>query len=518
MCVCVQMAEFVSESESDDDELLPPAKMPKVETSDHGDAEDEEEAAEFAPTGLDDEEPQSGADDWVIGASYRRTLQHVEVSHPLFGAHYFGQAVRSVARYGTDPQKVAQKRWMEEDQVALRVPKRIGLLAVILELGAEAFENEVLDFRTGYRRDVQPWADEQEKGMIAAYGGPLCDMHARLRQTLNLTDGGKGDFDFKGRIALNNLAWRDFQLALTEFVKEHGTAYVPKNTILPSGYNLGEGVRTVRKGILWKGWPDAEKRKEWLESLPNWTWNAAQSDERKAARSKARKQYFANETDEQRAERLRNMKEAHGRPEVRAANSERAKKQFATQEARDAVSERTKQQFANETDEQRAERLRKNAEAKRRPEVRTAASEKTKQQFATQEARDAASERTKQQFATQEARDAVSQRTKQQFATQEGRDRNSEGHRKAAKAKHEAKLATLSEAEQAKARASFQRNQDKQAHRKRRLDALRRVAGWEHAAKKDLPKAKAAGIVLEVCSCGVVCECGQGAGSSSGNA
>ena len=505
------MAEFVYQSESDDEELLPPAKIPKVESN-----YNDEEAAEFAPTGLDDEEEQKiGADDWVIGLVYDRTLARVDESHPLFGSHYLGQAVRSVARYGTNPQKVAEKRWREEDTEAFRVPKRVGLSAVIRKHGADAFEDAVIDFRIGYRRDVQPWADEQEKGMIAAYGGPLRDMHARLEQTLNLTDGGKGDVECKSRIALNNLVWRDFVLALTEFVDDHGTAYVPYNTILPSGYKLGRQVRCVRGGDLWKGWPDQEKRKSWLESLPKWTWNAAQSDERKAALSKG------------------------------------AKQQFATQEARDAVSERTKQQFANETDEQRAERIRRTNEGKRRPEVRDAASKKTKQQFATQEARDAVSQRTKQQFATQEGRDrnaeghknwwadlsaddraeqirkitegsrrpevraAASEKTKQQFATQEARDLVAEGKRKAAKAKQEAKLATLSEAEQARARVIIKRNQDKQARRKRRLAALQRIAGWERAAMKDIPKAKAAGIVLQVCSCGVVCKCSGSVGSSS---
>ena len=597
----MQMAEFVSESESDDDELPPPAKIPRVDTSD----EDDEEAAEFAPTGLDDEEePQSGADDWVIGLVYSRTLARVVESHPLFGSHYLGQSVRSVARWGTNPQKVAETRWREENADARRVPKRLGLLAVIREHGADALDDVVIDFQIGYRRDVQPWADEQEKGMIAAYGGPLRDMHARLPQTLNLTDGGKGDVECKGRIALNNLKWRDFQLALTEFVNEHGTAYVPYSTILPSGYKIGREVSHVRTGLYWEGWPDEEKRKSWLESLPKWTWNAAHSDEQKAAMSKAAKQQFAAETDEQRAKRIRKNTEAHRRPEVRAAASEKSKQQFSTQEGRDRNAEGHKKWWAGLTAEDRAEQIRKTTEGSRRPEVRASASEKSKQQFATQEARDAVSQRSKQQWASQEARDAASERkkqqlanetdeqrakrirnqtegarrpevraaasekSKQQFSTQEGRDRNAEGHKKwwagltaedraeqirkttegsrrpevrasasekskqqfatqeardlAAKnqqkvaiAKHEAKLATLSEAEQAKARASFQRSQDKHAHRKRRLDALRRIAGWEHAAQKDLAKANAAGIVLQVCSCGVVCECGQGAGSSS---
>ena len=598
--------QFVSESESDDEELPPPAKIPKVETSDDGDSEDEEEATEFAPTCLDEEEPQSGADDWVIGLVYSRTLARVVESHPLFGSHYLGQSVRSVARYGTNPQKVAEKRWREEDVEARRVPKRLGLLAVIREHGADALENAVIDFRLGYRHDVQAWADEQEKGMIAAYGGPLRDMHARLPQTLNLTDGGKGDVECKGQIALNNLAWRDFQLALTEFVNEHGTAYVPNNTILPSGYRLGTQVCMVRRDGLWKGWPDEKKRKSWLESLPGWTWNAAQSDEKKAALSEKTKQQFA--TQDARDAASEKTKQQFATQEARDAASQRTKQQFATQEARDAVSERTKRQFANETDEQRAERIRRQTEGQRRPEVRAvmsekakqrfakqeardAVSEKTKQQWASKEARDAASQRTKQQFATQEARDAASQRSKQQFATQEARDRaatikletsrykqevelsklseeerakklvvieqarkdhlerkrrldalrllpghenakfadiprilgtqesrdrNAESQRKAAKTKQEAKLATLSEAEQAKARVIIKRSQDKQARRKRRLEALRRIAGWEHAAQKDLPKAKAAGIVLQVCSCGVVCGC-KGEGSSSGS-
>ena len=784
--------QFVSESESDDDELLPPVKIPKVETSDDGDSEYEEEAAEFAPTGLGDEEEQSGADDWVIGLVYSRTLARVLESHPLFGSHYLGQAVRSVARCGTDPQKVAEKRWSEEDSEALRVPKRLGLPAVIREHGAGALDNTVIDFQIGHRRDVQPWADEQEKGMIAAYGGPLRDMHTRLDQTLNLTDGGKGNVECKGQIALNNLAWRDFVLALTEFVNEHGTAYVPSGTVLPSGYKLGEHVCSVRKGNTWKGWPDAEKRQEWLDSLPGWTWNATQSDERKAALSRAAKQQFAtqeardaasertkqqfaNETDEQRAERIRRITESHRRPEVRAAASEKTKQQFANEtdeqrdyrirrknegqrrpEVRAAASEKTKQQFANETDEQRDNRIRNQIQAQNRPEVRAVKSVKTQQQFSTSESRDkhsklmneyyandetdehrdnriqnqiqaqnrpevravksettkqwfrnltaeeraewerkrkqgqnrpevlaAASVKTQQQFASQAARDAHSKITIQQFSTSESRDKHSklmkqyyandetdeqrdnrirnqiraqnraevravksettkqwfrnltaekraewvrktkEGHnrpevlaaasakkrqyfssqvvrdgiaetlrnaalakqqqelamlpkaerdkkrariesnakyhvqrkkrldefrripgnehanlkdlpkvidtrerretisqntQRIARARQEAELAALPEAERAKKRAKIETYRNEHARRKRRLDALRLVPGYEKATVADLAKATAAGIAPQVCYCGVVCVCISSAGSSSGGA
>ena len=602
-CVFVCAMQFVSESESDD-ELLPPAKIPKVESSD-GDSEDEE-AAEFAPTGLDDEEPQSGADDWVIGVVYRRTVKFIVVSHPLFGTHYFGQFVRRVARYGTDADIAVAKRWQEENSQALREYKRLGHLAVIREFGADALENAVLNFKVGFRRDVQPWADEQEIANIAEYGGPLRDMHVCLPQTLNMNRGGKGGIHMPNRLARNSLAWHDFQLALTEYITEHGTAYVPAKTVLPSGYRLGKRVVSVRQGELWEGLPTEQTRRKWLDSRPGWAWKAAESDEWKstasklfkerwsnlspdertehsrkcseaqnrpevragkskskkdwwsnmtseeynehcrkysegqrrpevcASRSKKQKDWWAGLTADDRNEQIRKQNEAQRRPEVRAAASEKTKQQFATQEARDAASQRTKQQFANETDEKRAERIRRKNDGQRRPEVRAAASGKSKQQFATQEARDAVSERTKQQFANEtdeqraerirksnetkrlpEVRAAASERTKQQFATQEARDRQSEGHRKAAKDRHEAKLATLSAAEQAKARASFQRNQDKQAHRKRRLDALRQIAGWERASMPDLPKAKAAGIVLQVCSCGVVCECKAGQGSSS---
>jgi hypothetical protein len=413
----------IDDSFSDEEEAQ--NNVPKVasvyESGDEAmpDELDSEAEVEFAD--LDDENVQDGAGDWVIAVVYSRTLKFIAISHPLFGCHYIGQAVRLVDRYGTTPQKLANRRWSEENSQAQNVNKRLGLLGVIRDLGADALEDQVIDFRVGHRRDVQPWADEQEKNLIAAYGGPLRDMHAPLRQTLNLSHGGKGFFAIEGRIALNNLKWRDFQLALTEYIAKHETAYVPQTTILPSGYKLGTAVLRVRRGHLWKGWPAEKERKAWLESLPNWVWKAY---------SEGQSRFFARMTHGERVEHVRKCTEFKRRPEARTKAAETARRQYA-----------------NETGEQRNARI--------------------------------------------------------------------ETKRNIARIKHEEKLAPLTEDERIKEQVKFQRSQDKHARRKRRLEALRRCLWWEEATMSDLPKAKAFGIVLDVCSCGVECKCKQGEGSSS---
>lgn len=209
---------------------------------------------------------------------YDRHLVHIPDSEPLYGLHYYGQAVRAVGTV----HGIANDRWRSETYEAMREHKQIGLLACLELFGADAFENRVVAWKIGPRSVVQKWADEQEMRLIEEGGGVLRNSFKSLKQTLNLTAGGKPT-SVKGRAhihthfaaidALRTVAWERFRSELDVHVKATGSASCLVSTVTSSGYRLGNAVQSVRKGHLWKGHPDSENRVMWLESLPKWQWN-----------------------------------------------------------------------------------------------------------------------------------------------------------------------------------------------------------------------------------------------------
>jgi hypothetical protein len=74
---------------------------------------------------------------------------------------------------------------------------------------------------------------------------------------------------WNARIKRSQDAWDKFKLELTHFVAREGHADVPVRH--ESG--LGKMVHWVRTGQMVTDHEDAEERREWLESLPGWTWN-----------------------------------------------------------------------------------------------------------------------------------------------------------------------------------------------------------------------------------------------------
>ena len=68
-------------------------------------------------------------------------------------------------------------------------------------------------------------------------------------------------------------AWEDFETALRAYVDVHETSRVPKDYVDASGYRLGQNVGCVRIGDLYLGGSDGPARREWLETLPGWTWD-----------------------------------------------------------------------------------------------------------------------------------------------------------------------------------------------------------------------------------------------------
>jgi hypothetical protein len=198
-----------------------------------------------------------------------------------------------------------------------------------------------------------------------------------------------------------------------------------------------------------------------------------------AASARGAKQ-FENETDEARSKRKRKERETKATPEYVSAASARAKKQFESQEARDELRQRAEKQFANETDEARAERLRKLKEAHNTPEYAAAASARGKQQFESQEARDELSQRAKKQM----EREAAA-----------GMKPLHERSRYAQLAKQSARLATLQGVELERETNRIACEARKSAKKMRDLATLRSVPGYEDAKLKDLPKARATGLL-----------------------
>tara|TARA_B110000971_G_scaffold163409_1_gene167218 strand:+ start:1 stop:1407 length:1407 start_codon:yes stop_codon:yes gene_type:complete len=68
-------------------------------------------------------------------------------------------------------------------------------------------------------------------------------------------------------------AWEKFQLEMNEYVSLNGSSLVQLEYVSPSGYNLGRTAGHVRNGSLWKEKDDETERVSWLQSLPGWTWN-----------------------------------------------------------------------------------------------------------------------------------------------------------------------------------------------------------------------------------------------------
>ena len=278
---------------------------------------------------------------------YSRRLVRIDPNHPLCGCIYGGQAVRA----DESPYEVAKARWQEENNDAMRLNKRIGLLHELRVHGPEAFDDVVVESMRGPQSVVQKWADELERELIATHGGPLRDPDVRCEQTLNLDHGGKFGWSFESADAHRTVCWKVFQDELEEFIERYGTSLVFQRYVNPvTGYKLGQRLLGVRQGELWKGHSDEDERKRWLESLTNWAWNARETEE------------------------------------FKAECSERAKAQFASSEARAEQSERAKAQWDNATPEQRAEWSRKQSEAKSTPEARAAASERGKKQAAREAA------------------------------------------------------------------------------------------------------------------------------------
>jgi len=143
---------------------------------------------------------------------YVITLNLLSPCHPWFGKKYVGQS----ARAGFDAQGTLRERTREHlaaaDEAALDPESATGLRWALLKFGASSFSVEIADSRQSISRpEAYEWMNRREKELIAKYGGPLqtYDLDRRVRQTLNLTEGGQGGSErFASAVSLSARHWR----------------------------------------------------------------------------------------------------------------------------------------------------------------------------------------------------------------------------------------------------------------------------------------------------------------------
>lgn len=214
----------------------------------------------------------------IVGVVYEWVLDKIEPNVPLHGTSYVGQVVRA----GLSAEKMLKERTQEHIRSARGRTRDLGLHAAIEMFGVAAFSINLLATRFDETIAVKSWANEREIDEIEKRGGVLQDMEPDepIHQTFNLTLGGQGDAVavFAGINARRTKLWKMFKLALESYVEEHHTAAVEQRVVLPCGYRLGFQVTKVRTdGRYTIGHPNESKRREWLESLPGWTWHGRKS-------------------------------------------------------------------------------------------------------------------------------------------------------------------------------------------------------------------------------------------------
>lgn len=257
---------------------------------------------------------------------YVRWLINIPKSEPLYGMPYFGQ-VNRISCNSVD--EAVRKRWREENRMASKSDKEVGLMAVIAMYGPDALKNEIIHRNEGKdRKALQKWVDELEKKCISDYGGPFRDDGSKC--TLNLTMGGQGTVNFESFDAFRTMKWKRFARELIAYIDCNNTALVKSKYVSPSGYRLGKHVVGVRTGILLHGHPKEAERVAWLNTLPGWVWRALDSPDHISYVAKKAKDQHSNASEETRASWNRAKSVGHLTPMAVEASSSIASKHWET--------------------------------------------------------------------------------------------------------------------------------------------------------------------------------------------
>jgi hypothetical protein len=229
-------------------------------------------AATATPAAVADEDEAEPVRTAVL---YEAWLEHADESQPLWRVPYFGQVVR----VGT-AEEVFAARKREHETDAAREDKDLGFHAVLDRFGPDAMEWRIVSSETGPRAAMQALANAEEIRLIDENGGVLQDMDAKRKQTLNLAKGGQGDARavWAGIDARRRRALTKFQAAMVKYVEVHDSALVPQDFVDEDGCRLGQQLSGFRQGDMRKGLPEEKKINAWAEALPNWHWDARESD------------------------------------------------------------------------------------------------------------------------------------------------------------------------------------------------------------------------------------------------
>jgi len=164
-----------------------------------------------------------------------------DMDHPLSGICYIGQTIQSL-----------KDRTQKHKNDARRDGKDLGLHALYVE-HPDFWTIEIVDQQTftgpqlDARAEASEWMDDREKALIKEHGGKLKDMGRKLKQTLNLTDGGQGGDPKKywqSIEAKTRKHWQELKPLFDAFYEEHGHVNVSQAD--KKNKKLGTVVNNIR--------------------------------------------------------------------------------------------------------------------------------------------------------------------------------------------------------------------------------------------------------------------------------
>jgi hypothetical protein len=397
----------------------------------------------------------------AVGALYKRTLQNIDIYHPLHGIPYFGQSVSTKI---ATPNQAADKRMQRENNDSLKTACEIGLLAELRRYGKDAFVDEVLYTKTGELWEVQEWADHLEDELIELHGGILRDSSKKLQQTLNLVPGGKRGDWWKHRDHFRRFKFNEVFEHLKQYVDSNDDADVSQKYVTSSGFPLGIRVSQLRKGAMWKGLHDESELKLKLEQLPGWKWDATENSVIGLIHSN--KTRWDTASFETKSMWIDANRTSHNTEAYKAAQSQRSTAMWM-----------------NWDEETRKKRIDVNTASHNTEQYKAAASQRSVAMWTSwdEETKKKRVEANRDSHMTDAYREAASQRTKAQYQRFQ-----------------EERAANMSEIERASYFKKVEREKRKTLRKKKQLEALRRVEGYKFAKLSDIPKARKEGILPNI--------------------
>jgi hypothetical protein len=148
-------------------------------------------------------------------------------------------------------------------------------------------------FRQGRMWKGTPWEDEAK-----AWAEALPGWHWDARESDEYREGLAQRGQERSRAA-----YVTFQAAMEKYVEAHASALVSREHVDADGYPLGVRLNGFRKGEMWKDTPWESEAKAWAEALPNWYWNARESDEYREGSARLAKLKETMATDASKAKR-----------------------------------------------------------------------------------------------------------------------------------------------------------------------------------------------------------------------